>query len=145
MKKHKKIKVSCCGPIAFKDTYKSMWEDVWLTWTSKPGRKKNYLGPTLISFYDAIRECKQLVELQKDNPDLDYSEEIQEYNNLIKDSQSNGFSISWVDKKCPTVITDKECINREEADKMINYLMQYFGFKKVTTKWTRPKLMIVPV
>ena len=36
----KKIEIKCYGPIAVDKEAECLWEDVYMYWTQKPGRKK---------------------------------------------------------------------------------------------------------
>jgi len=61
----KEIKVTCWGSIALSDKYKSYWEDVWLTWKGKPGRKKYYSILRLSSKTECESKLKIKLEYQK--------------------------------------------------------------------------------
>ena len=45
----KRIVAICYGPIAFGPQYRSPWEDVWIRWKAKPGRRLYYAAPTLFT------------------------------------------------------------------------------------------------
>ena len=80
----KKITVDCYGPIAHNKKYKSPWEDVWLSWTGKPGRTKYYLAPCLCSKTNVETDYQDTLMCKEKYPEDDWSEEIQESLLILK-------------------------------------------------------------
>lgn len=128
----KKIKVSCCGPIAFSKKHQSPWEDVWLSWTEKPGRKKCSIAHTLIGRADLERT-------------LEYDEDGTKELKTALVHAKNGCYFVAPFENMSNVYTPKEFIDREEAERMISKVMKEYGFKSIVCKWLRQKLLIIPV
>jgi len=126
-----KVIVNCFGPIAFGQDYQSPWEDVWLQWTTKPGRRKIRWAPCLVSrsYANAAQEF---------DPDY-YSQPLQ--------AVASG-DIFIVDPKSETteIFTPADYVDRAEAERMITTLVTAIsGPQPVRFKWKRPKLFIQPV
>ena len=140
----KKITARCHGPIAASKKYSSPWEDVWLSWTGKPGRKRYYLAPTLVSHYDIRIELEINQELQA-KYGSSYDSDVEEYTEILKYLDHQPY-YHLPDDKFPTVFTSSEAINRKEATRMIEYLMRSLGFNDIICKWKRLKhnRMIIP-
>lgn len=141
----KKITVKCYGPIGHNKTYQSPWEDVWLSWTGKPGRKKYYLAPTLCSKTSTIYDQEINIECKKRNPNIDFDDDIKETQKAI-DSINNG--IIYIDNpksKLPNISSPKDYIDRAEAERMIAEVMKLHGYDSIICKWRRPKFVIIPI
>jgi hypothetical protein len=141
----KKITVSCSGPIALSPKNQSPWEDVWLYWTGKPGRKRYCLGPWLCSKSHTEREYKSCLAFQADNHDLDYSEEIKQYGTALEAIRLGNIHIEDPNGKMPNIYTPAEFIDRVEAERLIAFLMKLHGFENIHCKWLKPKMVIIPV
>lgn len=144
----KKITVSCCGPIALgkRNNYEVPWEDVYLSWSGKPKGKKYRIAPVIVSKTDAEHEYKLLKELQEENPDYDFSEEINILENALKHiKEYNQIYIHDPNDPLCAIYTPKEYIDRKEAERMIRELMvNHYGFNEIICKWKRPRLVILP-
>lgn len=141
----KKITVRCHGPIALNKKYHSPWEDVWLSWTDKPGRKKYYLAPTLCSKPTVVQDQEINFECQKEHPDLDYKDDIIETAKALDSINQGEIYIDNTNSKIPNVSTPKDYINREEAERMIAEVMKLHGYESIICKWRRPKFIIIPM
>jgi hypothetical protein len=144
-RKGKLIHVSCWGPIAFSNKYKSPWEDVWISWTGKPGRTKYRLAPCLISLTDLKDNIELTQTLQKENPDIDWSDEIEELTNAFENTFLGNIFVANPKDKLTNIYTPMEFITREEANNMIRELMKFYNFDKIRIKWSRPKMLVIPV
>jgi len=139
----KKITVKCYGPIGINKTYQSSWEDVWLSWTDKPGRKKYYLAPCLCSKTDLKRDYQIELELKEDGilSFLKQTEDALKFvnNNKIYVYVHNDY------KNIPTIYSPKDFIDRAEAERMISEVMKLHGYDSIICKWKRPKTVIIPM
>lgn len=133
----KKITVKCYGPIAVGREHRSSWEDVWLSWTGKPGRKKYYLGPTLVS-RTALEQDHQI------NIKCRFNDEIVRTSEVLKQVLAGNSWVDWSNPNIPTIYSPKEWIDRDEAERMIGELMLHHGFTSIRCKWKRPKMIIIP-
>lgn len=140
----KKITVKCYGPISINSEYKSPWEDIWLSWTDKPGRKKYYCGPTLICKPTLESDLKISLECKKDYID-GFDKEIEEYTNALAILKHIDIYIPMFNDDIPNIYTSKDYINRQEAERMIAELMKVYGYNDIVCKWKRSKFVIIPV
>lgn len=149
-----KVNVLCTGPIAISRKYCCTWDDVWINWNVKPGRKnKKYLAPTLMSRTDIERDLenhkKEFEELkEKESDDIVFIETEIEYDKEILQELDKGniFIQKDMDDLIPDVVSPKEYINKDEAERMLTKLLEeWFGLKNIRFKWKRPKLVVTPV
>jgi hypothetical protein len=141
----KKITCHCHGPIAVGKQYKSLWEDVWLTWTEKPGRKKKTIGPTLISKTDILREIEFEKEFLEEYPEHKDTSILEELETALREVGVNEYHIiRRKDNDLPSVYTNAEYIDRKEAEIMIRVLMIDYGYNNIRLKWKRPHTVIIP-
>ena len=141
----KEIKVKCYGPITLSSNYESPWEDVWLSWKGKPGRKKYYLGPCLSSKTDAESEHEINLECQEKHPDIEWDEEIEKSRETLEVINNGEIYIDDNHSTIPNVYSPKEFINRKEAERMIVKLLETRGVKNIKCNWLKPKMIIVPI
>lgn len=145
-----KVNVTCTGPIAVSRKYSCIWEDVYINWNVKPGRKnKKYLAPTLMSRTDVERdleiETKELKEAKDE--DIVFIETEIEYNKEILQELDKGniFIQKDMDDTVPDVVTPKEYIDRDEAERMLTKLLEeWFDLKNIKFKWKRPNFVVTP-
>lgn len=145
MRKGKLITIRCYGPIAVNKQYKSLWEDIWLSWTGKPGRTKYYLGPTLLSKTEAYNEYELNLDCKKHHPEIDWEDEIRKSQIAINSIEGDAIYIEDPADEIPNIYSPREYIDRVEAESMIAAIMKSKGFDKIRCKWVRPKLIIVPM
>jgi len=145
MRKGKKINVNCFGPIAVSKKYSSPWEDVWLSWTGKPGRKKYRLAPCLCGKLEAEQELELTLECKEKYPEIDWDEDIQKSELALMEISNGNIYVEDPKDKITNIYTPKDCIDREEAEKMIRILMESHGFDLIRLKWNRPKLIVIPM
>lgn len=137
MSKRKHIQAICHGPIAFGQNYKSPWEDVWLRWKGKPGRKRYYLGPTLCCHAELVADLQMDEELQVKHPDCDWSEDIARHRASLALLEHDEFSFD-ADGKCPDIYTKAKGINRREAERMLAFMLERrFGIRNPKFDWRK--------
>ena len=141
----KKITVDCHGPIAANKKNKSSWEDVWLTWTGKPGRKKYHLGPCLMSKTALERDHEDNLKCSRKYPEIDWTDDLYQSELALKKVTLGEIHIEDPDSSITNIYTQKECIDRKEAERMIKVLLKLHGFNDVRFKWNRPKFIVIPM
>jgi len=141
----KKITVKCHGPIAANRKYKSLWEDVWLSWTGKPGRTKYYSAPCLIGKLNAEDDHELNLDCVKKYPETDWDDEIAQSKSAIEAISRGEIYIDDPKSDIPNVYTSKDLIDRKEAELMIAEVMKLHGFKEIRYKWIRPKIVVIPM
>jgi len=141
----KKITIRCYGPIALNRKYKSPWEDFYLSWTGKPGRKKYRLAPYLCSRPDIEWHHRRDLETQEKNEDADLGQRILQDTLILEALGKGRIYIEDGDTYLPNVYTPAEFIDRAEAERLIAELMKLRGFDKIRCKWKRPKVIVIPV
>ncbi|MFW6242878.1 MAG: hypothetical protein ACOC2W_01855 [bacterium] len=142
----KKITVGTWSPIAVHKWYESIWDDVQLSWSVKPGRSVRKISPMLGSKKDAENEYKDLIDMQNESSDFDYSEEINNIKKIIDYmNEYNEIYIEDPDDPITEVYTPKDYIDKKEAERMIAKLMKHYGFDEIRCKWKRPKIFVISV
>lgn len=114
---------------------KTLWADVYISFTTKPGRKKVSLGPCLICKKDVERSLEAEEKFGKDK------EEIEALKALLA-----GNCIEIEEKPhadMPNIYYPGEWITRESAEILIaHWLKIRFGFQKIRAKWKRNRFSI---
>jgi len=139
----KQITVACHGPIAVSRKYRSPWEDVRLSWTGKPGRKKYHLVVSLFSKPSAVRYHRELTAHDGDGE----SDEQMHQSGLAIEAMDHGkrHLIMTGCDNLPDVYSPEEFIDRAEAERMIADVMRANGYENIRCKWKRPKFIITPI
>ena len=141
----KEIKVRCYGPIAVSKQYESPWEDVWLSWKGKPGRKKYYLGPCLKSRTECKSDLEINLDCQKDYPEHDWSDDIKRNKLALAAIKSGKIFIDDNYPTIPDICSPKEFINRKEAEVMIGVVLkEMYDIKNIKCNWLKPNIIIIP-
>lgn len=152
----KTVRVYCHGPIAVSRDAKVGWEDVWLSWSGKPGRKKYRAAPTLMGERDLRGDIEMEESLLADpryagEPWLD---EISAWLSKLKAARAalnegRGYVfLNAADKNSAnhSVYVSGEWLDRARAeDAMRAYLATVHGLKAVRFQWDRPKHVVYPV
>ena len=138
----KQIKVRCYGPITVDPDYPSLWEDVYLSWTQKPGRKRMEIAPCLVSKTDLISDLLTHKNMQEDGA-ADFSEDIERLEKALSTIENGHYYIYDKDNPLTDMCTPKEYIDKKEAEKMIRLIMIEYGYDNVKLKWERPKMVII--
>lgn len=141
----KKITVKCHGPIALSKKHSSPREYVWLSWTDKPGRKKYYLAPCLVGKSALESDLKISHELKEKYKDDFYDDEISQYESALYWLSHGDILIDKLESYFTDIYTNKETIDRQEAEKMIAKLMKFYGYNNIVCKWKRPKIVVIPL
>jgi hypothetical protein len=147
----KKIKVKCYGTVAVDKQAKSPWEDVYLEWTEKPGRKKRNIGLTVISKSNLEMDLKINKELVAKFPECDIQKDIDYELKALKELEKNQVYIHAIASDYPDrddykdlleVFTSKEYLDRAEIDRLIGIVADRYGYPHVVTKWKRPSFFV---
>lgn len=172
MAKQKRIRCFCHGPIAAGPQYKSPWEDVWLRWKGKPGRRVYHAAPCLscsaeiqpeLDSHQRIRDrdekadpVKNLVtgldlpEVTKEERASWYLEDDARLRTAQKTLETQPYYVDppWPGKEAKhleQVYTNAKGIDRAEAERMLAfYLAEVFGIKNPKFVWARPEMVIIP-
>ena len=136
-----KVHVFCFGPIAVSRNAKSIWEDVWISWKIKPGRK-NYkrIAPQLFSRTELTRD-----EIPLDDYEIAFNNKMLkrlETEDIVYDEDDRvaGSSIEM-----PTIITGKVNVTKDETERMLRRYFSKKGFDNpIYFKWYRPKIIVIP-
>ena len=132
MAKRKIINVKCYGPIAAGPHYESPWEDVWLQWKGKPGRRKYSADPTLVGLHEALNDLK--VAPAKDKPDQ---------REVLKQLKRQPYVVEITN--LTHVYTRAEQFNRAEAERMLAYyLKERHGIANPKFRWRKSTFRLMP-
>lgn len=162
----KRIRCICHGPIAAGPQYQSPWEDVWLRWKGKPGRKKYYAAPTLVCSAEIPVELEshEQIRNREDVPPiagLEFSpttkeeraswyreddERLRAAQEALK-TQPYHIDPTWIQgRHLETIYTNAKGIDRAEAERMLTfYLREVFGVKNPKFQWDRPRIIVQPI
>jgi len=142
----KKITINSVSPLAVHKWYETIWDDVYLSWSVKPGRSIRKIAPMIGSRKDLEYEYKDMIDMQNESPDFDYSEEINNFKKIIDYMNDyNEIYIEDPDDPITEIYTPKDYIDKKEAERMIAKLMKYYGFNEIRCKWKRPKMFVISV
>lgn len=168
----KRVLCSCHGPIAFGPHYKSPWEDVWLRWKGKPGRKVYRAAPTLVCHRELYVELEMHAEIRKGplhplsigdiilpgTPEVPMEERESWYlrddevmRSMLAALERAPYACDWQsyperDKGLSTVYTKAAGIDRKEAERMLAYFLEVaYGVKNVKFDWKKADFCIEPV
>jgi hypothetical protein len=137
----KKITVISLGVIAVGPQYETLWDDVWLTTTIKPGRTKLRLAPCLISRAKVEEDYETDQALQKRHPDGDWDEDVKKWEKILSILKTKDLYIEDPANTLTNIYTSSELINRDAAEKMIAALLKNYGFESIMCKWKRPPIV----
>jgi len=140
----KKITIRCHEPIGVSKKYGQPWSDVYISWIDKPGRKKYYLAPCLVSKVALEYDLKSNLEIQKKYNDDLFKEEIEEYRNALSWLEDFDVYIHNPSNSLTNIYTSKDYIDRAEAEKMIAEFMKFYGYSDIICKWKRIKFYVIP-
>lgn len=141
----KKIEIKCYGPIAVSKTAKCPWEDVYMYWTQKPGRKKKRMWVVLDTKVNMEKDLESYKKLQEEG-DADFSEEISEFEKELKILETTDIMVGTVEDDYAELFTNNDFIDRNEAEKMMFKFLRYLGINnELKFKWRRQNFIITPV
>lgn len=147
------IIVDCNGPIAIDSKWKSQWEDVQLSWIGKLDKEKYNISLRLISKTSLERAQKFNLEMDGKYVHQDWSNIINEYKIAIggittgkiyiEDPADRIINIHTLPANVINIYTQKEFIDRNEAEEMAKALIKLHGFNDVCFKWNKPKSIAI--
>lgn len=120
-RQRKRVIAICYGPIAFGPHYKSPWEDVWLRWKGKPGRRCYHSAPTLIWRAELLADVKRHRERQKKRPKW-YADDIAHDEAMLYVLEDSPYAVD--DWNPPNVYTRAIGMDRAEAERMLAFLLE---------------------
>ena len=144
--KKKEVQVKGHHPVMVDPKVKVGWTDVWIVYKTRP-KRIHYYGPTLITKEDLKVDLEINKQCQAENPELDYSDDIKDCEDILQTLQHSRFVVrkSPSPHNTPDIFTSADGIDRKEAIAMLKHFMQSCGFNNVTFRWTRPKLLSFPI
>ena len=130
----------CYGPIAFGPQYRSPWEDVWIRWKAKPGRRLYYAAPTLICLAELLADLQRTRERHRKRP---RPEDIAHDEAMLTALEVSPHAADDYDP--PNVYTRAIGINRSEAERMLAFwLGRRHGIKNPKFEWRKTDFCITP-
>lgn len=141
----KTIRCISHGTIATNTFERSPWEDVWIEWTGKPGRKTYRAAPCLVCAAELLADLAlhERVRSEQDEPTwyLDHDADIQQ---ALRTAADEGYACMGTGAGLQIVTLEKG-ITRKEAERMLGwYLRRTHGIKHTRFSWQRPKLVAQP-
>jgi len=142
MKQKKHVVTTCHGPIAFGPRYKSPWEDVWLQWKGKPGRRRYYSSPTLVCRAELVVDLERNRELLTQQGEM-YATDVAHDEAMLDALERAPNAVDDWDP--PNVYTRAVGIDRAEAERMLAFLLERrYGVLNPKFDWKRPDVCISP-
>lgn len=121
------------------------WEDVSLKWTAKPNRGRVERMVTLSGKKEIQGQLELSLDCQRDNPDLDYSEDIAYHREIVRDVEAEGLLVRVGAEGRDEVYLNKDWLVKADAEMMLKAYAAAIGFPDVRIKWQRSKFVIIPV
>jgi len=143
----KRVLCVCYGPIAVGKQYRSPWEDVWLRWKGKPGRKVYRASLTLECAAEVVVDLQMHASIRSESPEMRkdwYQEEDTEYRRVLQILEAQPYAaIEW--PSASVIVTNAKGLDRDEAERMMAwYLSGTYGIVNPKFIWKRPKICVVP-
>ena len=142
----KKLLIVCFGTLALNKKLQTSWEDLFVLWTGKPGRKKYEVSMCLQSKPATEDEHKSNLELSAEHPEQDWTKDINQ-STLALEAVTSGRIYVDLDRtdNYAYAYSPKDRIDRAEAERMIAETMKLYGFESIRCKWKKPKFVIQSV
>jgi hypothetical protein len=125
------------------------WCDVWIRFKAKPGRKKYYFGPTLMSRGELDADLYIDQQCQKKCREDDFSEEIACNEQILArmDAGERVVIMHAHGEGCPDIYINAPYIDRATAGEMLAAFMVSLGHANVVFRWrkNRDRLFVNPV
>jgi|WetSurSiteA1Bulk_404760.scaffolds.fasta_scaffold00048_26 hypothetical protein len=154
----KKILISGHGPLNYRGIekdYSVLWEDLWISTKLRPGRRFK-AAPTMLSRDDLEGEIYFLDQpstYEKYKEYKEYAEKEKEvYKNILSNVLNDSIYIDYIEdggSKFPNIYTNKERINKKEAERMLSvYLDKALptskGKRRYKFVWKPTDIVIIP-
>lgn len=146
--KGKLIHCHGCEPLFVSKEYRQPWADVWLSWTSKPGRTKMKYAPCLVSKPSAEQDLMITEDCARLHPDLNYKDDLARERRVLSALTAlDSIHIEeFANKHMPEIATSREYIDRREAERMLRYYFETMHrMPLVRFKWHRPHHVVIPM
>lgn len=142
----KTIRCISHGIIATNTFERSPWEDVWIEWKGKPGRKLYRAAPCLVCAAEHMADLAMHDQIRSEHEEptwyLDHDEDIKQ---ALRTAATEGYACMGTGGGL-TITTLAKGITRKEAERMLTwYLRRTHGIKHVRFSWQRPKHTAQPV
>lgn len=129
------------------------WADVWIRFTSKPHRKVNYYGLTLISESDLENDLRidykclrDVIRERKPQDQIDdWTEYIAEKKLLLRQLSEKNVVVDDIHNPygTPNVYINQQWITKRDVNKMVDVFMKELGYRGARLKWEKPPKFIV--
>ena len=132
------IRCRCYGLISAHASAKAPWEDVWLRWKSKPGRRTYTKGTTLKTRAELLVDLRHGRELQTEDPDAESGlVYVAGLEKILTGLDENQYMIG--PEADPTYIyTRSPGIDRAEAERMLLFFLRNrYEIRFPQFKWNR--------
>lgn len=140
----KRVLVRCYDPIAVDPTARQPWSDVWIRFTSRPGRRTYQYGPTLLSRPELRHDLRAVREDATIGESTPVSIPLLEGIDRILDASPIHVDLAGSGQGFPNVYSSAEWIDRREAERMLQALMTVLGFGRVKFVWMKTTFRLHP-
>lgn len=153
MASRKRIRLACHGVLSAGPQYKTPWEDIWMQWKGKPGRRTYYAAPMLGCAAELRGDIEISMEAAIRHPDLkaNFEQDIAVDMALLKDLETQEFtddSRFYPGHDRPAlanVYVEADGIDRALATRMLEfYLAKYYQVRNPKLKWPKKDFVVLP-
>lgn len=139
--KQKRIICRSHSVLAAGPHYQTYWDDVWLRWKGKPGRRTYYEAPMLASRAHLEGELSTDKAMQQKSPKHDWAIDIVYSEKML--AMLDAAPYVREEGPCPNVYTNAEYIDRAEAERMLRwFLHETHGITNPKFIWKKSDLIV---
>jgi hypothetical protein len=145
MRRGKTIRCRCFGPMAANPNDQCPWDDVWLRWTSKPGRRKVRVGTTLVSRRELQADYRR-AECPPDVPPDPEPACVAEWRRVLA-ALDREHRVVGATADPTYIYTNSAGIDRTEAERMLAlFLRERHGIEAPRFRWDRlSRAAVIPL
>jgi hypothetical protein len=143
MRKH--VRCFCHGAIAVDPSYLSPWEDVWLRWKGKPGRKVYHASPCLMCAAELVQDISLHAKIREEENEPDWYRREDAASQTMLTGLETQELVAHGEGAGLDIVTKAKGFDRKHAERMLAWwLEQEHGIKNPKFIWDRPEFVIQP-
>lgn len=145
MSQRKHIQVFCHGNLGVSQTAKSPWEDCWLRWKGKPGRKVYHASPCLMSVAEVHHDLQMHAEIRATHNEPEwYLDEDADGRALLDMLQVEPYACRGTGARL-MIVTPANGFDRAEAERMMSWWLDWeHHIRNVKFVWNKPEIIVQP-
>ena len=151
MSQRKRVRVTCYGPMSVYPEAESPWEDVWVSWKTRPGRSRERYIVTvagrqnLESDLNIVSKCLDDAVAEHDEKLIEtFKVDLLQLQRILAAVSLCGVLDETDKDGCVDIYVNKEFLNRVDTENaLISWLEREHGVKRPKFAWRRPKAFIL--